>query len=138
MTSGARGSRRHLAIFNIGSRDGFRASDTEILRGLGIPPDDPRRAQKLGELERRDVGRDVAARTGQTFVPSVPIEFTGRVDGGSPHVPDGYAVVSDGRRFVVLTATSTLRALRGKEVTVTRDDRGRVLVGPALDRDIGR
>jgi type IV secretory pathway VirD2 relaxase len=110
----------------------------EMLRLLGIPPEDPRRAQKLGELERRDVGRDVAARTGQTFVPSVPPEFTGRLDIASPNVPDAYAVVSDGRRFVVLRATSALRALRGKEVTVTRDARGRVLVGPALDRDIGR
>jgi type IV secretory pathway VirD2 relaxase len=110
----------------------------EILRGLGIPPDDSRRAQKLGELERRDVGRDVAARTGETFVPSVPTEFTGHVDRGSPNVPDAYAVVSDGRRFVVLQATAALRALRGKEATVTRDDRGRVLVGPAIDRDMGR
>jgi hypothetical protein len=110
----------------------------EVLRGLGIPPDDPKREQKLGELERHDVGKAVATRTGQTFVPSVPPEFTGRVDGGNPHVPEGYAVVSDGRRFVVLRATSALRALRGKEATVTRDARGRVLIGPAIDRDMGR
>jgi uncharacterized protein DUF3363 len=128
-----------LALVGFGAEVGRALHERrEVLRGLGIPPDDPKRAQKLGELERRGIGKDVAARTGQTFVPSVPTEFTGRVDVANPHVPEGYAVVSDGRRFVVLQATSALGALRGNEVTVTRDDKGRVLVGPAIDRDIGR
>jgi YD repeat-containing protein len=48
-----------------------------------------------------------------------------------------YAVVSDGQRFILLRATPALRAAHGKTVTVTRDAKGRLLVRPDPDKDIG-
>jgi hypothetical protein len=56
-------------------------------------------------------------------------------DAGSP--AGSYAVVSDGQSFVLLRATAALRAAHGTNVTVTRDAKGRILVRPAPDRDIG-
>jgi hypothetical protein len=49
-----------------------------------------------------------------------------------------YTVVSDGQRFIVLRETPALRALHGQSVAVTRDAKGRLLVRPALDKDLGR
>jgi hypothetical protein len=110
----------------------------ETLRRLGVQPDDPNRSGKLRELERRGVGREIATRSGQAFVPSIADPFRGRVqlgDEGSPGA--SYALVSDGQRFVVLRATVALRALQGKMVTVTRDAQGRLLVRPGPGKDIG-
>jgi type IV secretory pathway VirD2 relaxase len=110
----------------------------EALRRLGVQPDDPNRSAKLRELEQRELGGQIAARSGQAFLPTAPDAFRGRVqlgEAGAPGAP--YAVVSDGRRFVVLRATAALRASHGKTVTVTRDAKGRLLVLPAPDKDIG-
>jgi hypothetical protein len=110
----------------------------EALRRLGVQPDDPNRPARLRELEQRAVGGQIAARSRQAFLPSAPDAFRGRVqlaDAG----PFGtrYAVVSDGQRFILLRATAALRASHGRAVTVTRDPKGRLLVRPAPDKDIG-
>jgi len=110
----------------------------EALRRLGVEPDDPNRSAKLQEIERRQLGGEIAARSRQAFVPTAPDAFRGRVqlgDAGSPGA--SYAVVSDGQRFVVLRATAALRAAHGKTVTVTRDAKDRLLVRPDPDKDIG-
>ena len=104
----------------------------EALVRLGVQPDDPDpdRAAKLREVERRAVGRGIAARSGRLFLPSAPDAFRGRVHVGDPGSPEGgYAVISDGQRFVVLRATPGLRAAQGKTVAITRDAQGRLLVG---------
>jgi type IV secretory pathway VirD2 relaxase len=110
----------------------------EALRRLGVQPDDPNRSAKLRELEQRDLGGQIAARSGQAFLPTAPDAFRGRVqlgDAGSPGA--SYAVVSDGQRFVLLRATAALRASHGKTVTFTRDAKGRLVVRPDPDKDIG-
>jgi hypothetical protein len=110
----------------------------EALRRLGVQPDDPSRSVTLRELERQGVGREIAARSGQAFVPSVPDAFRGRLQLGDAACPGAsYAVVSDGQRFILLHATVALRASLGKFVTVTRDDKGRLVVRSAPDKDIG-
>jgi hypothetical protein len=93
---------------------------------------------KLQEFQRRAVGGEIAARSGETFLQSPPDGFRGRVqlrDVG----PSGasYAVVSDGQRFVLLRATVALRGAEGKSVTVARDAKGRLVVRHAADQDIG-
>jgi hypothetical protein len=111
----------------------------EELRRLGIDPDDRNRVAKLRELERRALGAEIAARSGRTFLSRVPDGFRGRVEpseGRGP--PCAYTTVSDGARFVVLRTTPALRALHGQSVAVVRDAKGRRVVNPALDKDIGR
>jgi hypothetical protein len=111
----------------------------EALRRLGIEPGDPDRVAKLRELERGRLGAEIAARSGLTFLARIPDGFRGHIqpaEGVGP--PSAYAVVSDGERFVVLRATPALRAFQGQSVAVARDAKGRLVVGPALDRDIGR
>jgi len=111
----------------------------EALRCLGIGPDDPDRVAKLRELERSALGVEIAARSGMTFLARVPEGFRGRIQPGERAGPPGaYAVVSDGERFVVLRATPALRALQDQSVAVARDAKGRLVVRPALDKDIGR
>lgn len=107
----------------------------EVLRDLGTAIDDPHRDAKLKEVERRTVGEGVAARTGQQFLARAPDGFRGRLQVG----PEGalYAVVSDGTRFVLLPATRELGALSGKDVAVSRDAHGRLLVR-GLDRGLER
>jgi len=110
----------------------------EALRRLGVEPDDPNRSVKLLEVERRAVGREIAARSRQAFVPTAPDAFRGRVEPGHASLPGAsYAIVSDGQRFIVLRTTPALQAAHGKTVTVTRDAKGRLLVRPDPDRDIG-
>jgi len=112
---------------------------SEALRRLGIAPDDPDRVAKLRELERRELGAEIAARSGLTFLARVPEGFRGRIQPAErAGQPGAYAVVSDGERFVVLRSTPALRALQGQHVAVARDAKGRLVVGPARDRDIGR
>jgi hypothetical protein len=110
----------------------------EALRRLGVEPDDPNRSAKLRALEQRAVGGQIAARSGQSFLPNPPDGFSGRVQLADAS-PSGaaYAVVSDGQRFIMLRATAALRALHGKTVTVTRDAKGRLVVRRAPDKDIG-
>jgi type IV secretory pathway VirD2 relaxase len=115
------------------------AKRQEALRRLGIEPDDPARAAKLRELERRNVGAEIAARSGLTFLARVPEGFRGEIlpaHGTGP--PGAYAVVSDGARFVLLRATPALRALEGQFVAVTRDAKERLVVRPGPDRGLER
>jgi hypothetical protein len=80
----------------------------------------------------------MAARSGQTFLAPAPDSFRGRLQ-LSEAGADGaaYAVISDGRRFIVLRATVALRALNGRSVAATRDPMGRLVVRPGLDRELG-
>jgi type IV secretory pathway VirD2 relaxase len=111
----------------------------EALRRLGIGPDDPDRIAKLRELERRGLGAEIAARSGMTFLARVPEGFRGRIQPAERAGPPGaYAVVSDGQRFVVLRSTPALRALQGQSVAIARDAKGRLVVRPGPDQDIGR
>jgi hypothetical protein len=111
----------------------------EALRHMGIPPDDPGRSAKLREIERRTVGSERAAATGQRFLVDAPVVLRGRIEFVGPaSARTSYAVVSDGERFIVLPATSDLRASSGTEVTVKRGARGRLLVQPAVHIDLGR
>jgi hypothetical protein len=107
----------------------------DVLRGLGTAIDDPQRDAKLKELERGTVGEGMAARAGQQFLPKAPDRFRGRLQMGPEGAP--YAVVSDGTRFVLLPATRELRALSGKDVVVSGDAHGRLLVR-GLDRGLER
>ena len=111
----------------------------DAVRHLGIQPDDPNRWAKLREVERRAVGRDMAARSGKVFEPDTPNGFRGRISIPAGEATGGsYAVVSDASRFVVVRATDSLRAAEGRTVTLTRDAAGRALVRIGPDRDIGR
>jgi type IV secretory pathway VirD2 relaxase len=107
----------------------------ETLRALGIAPEDPRRDAKLREVERMAVGEGMAARTRQQFLAKAPDRFGGRLQMGPEGAP--YAVVSDGTRFVLVPATRELRASSGKDVEVSRDAQGRLLVR-GLDRGLER
>jgi len=101
----------------------------QVLRDLGIAPDDPLRGTKLLELERRAVGEGVSARTGQVFLAKTPETFRGRLQPPlEEHAP--YAVVSDGARFVLVPPppSAELRALVGKAIVVSRDGHGQLLV----------
>jgi type IV secretory pathway VirD2 relaxase len=107
----------------------------DMLRQLGIAADDPNRWVKLRELERRSVGNDVAASSGQSFVPGTPNTFRGRVL--STHAsPTGtsHTVVSDGERFVLVSSTPSLRSLQGRVVTLSRDAKGRLVAREAPAR----
>jgi len=110
----------------------------ETLRRLGVQADDPNRSARLREVARRALGGELAARSGQAFVPGAPDGFRGRVQLGDAGSSGGaYAALSDGQRFILLRATAALRAADGTTVTVTRDGKGRLLVRPASDKDIG-
>lgn len=106
----------------------------EVLRRLGIAPDDARRDAKLRAIERRAVGEEMAARTGQAFLDRAPDRFRGRLQAGPQGTP--YAVVTDGARFVLVPASDQVRAFAGKTVVVARDAQGRFAVRAAeRDRD---
>jgi type IV secretory pathway VirD2 relaxase len=105
-----------------------------VLHDLGIAPGDPDRVTQLRDLQRRAVGEEVAARSGQTFLAQAPSTFRGRLRSWQDH--DAYAVVNDGARFVLVPASPDLRVHVGKTVVVSRDAKGRVLVR-SPDRDRG-
>jgi hypothetical protein len=75
----------------------------------------------------------MAARTRQQFLAKASDDFRGRVRAGPEGAP--YVVVTDGSRFVLLAASRELRALEGRAVGVSRDQRGQLRVGV---RDRGR
>src|ERR1019366_4789276 len=128
-----------LAPYGFGAElKGAIAQRREALRRLGVQPDNPNRSAKLREIERRVLGREIAARSRQAFLPTAPDAFRGRVQvGDAGSAGASYAVVSDGQRFVVLRATPALQAAHGNTVTVTRDAQGRLLVRPDPGKDIG-
>jgi len=111
----------------------------DAMRFIGVAPDDPTRLAKLRELERQSVAIDVAANARQIFISSSPTTFHGRVL--SAHASStgiSYTVVSDGERFVLLKTTSSLRVLKGKMVTLSRDGRGRLVAREPPDRGLDR
>ena len=127
-----------LAPYGFGAELRQAAEDRgETLRQLAIAPDDPSRLAALRECERRAVGQQMAASLGQTFVGRMPERFRGRVEIRAAPGGSSYAVISDGSRFGVLETTTTLRAMQGKSVVISRDPKGRLVVRPDLDRGIG-
>jgi type IV secretory pathway VirD2 relaxase len=110
---------------------------SETLRTIGVAPDAPNRLVTLREIERKAVGKQVAASLGQTFVGRMPERFRGLIEMRAAPGGSSYAVVSDGSRFGVFAPTATLRAMQGKSVVVSRDAKGRLVVRPDLDRGIG-
>jgi hypothetical protein len=91
----------------------------------------------LRELERRSVGEAVARQSGDQFLGTAPDGFRGRLK-IAERTPGGgaYAVVSDGRRFVVMPLTHDAKARDGKTVTLARDPHGRLAVR-AADKERG-
>jgi hypothetical protein len=53
------------------------AQRREVLRQIGVRPDDPNRGAQLRELERMAVGRGREAATGQRFLARVPDDGAG-------------------------------------------------------------
>jgi type IV secretory pathway VirD2 relaxase len=103
------------------------------LRALGVDPDSPQRDGQLRDLERRAVGKEIAARSGRHFLDPPPARFRGVVEQGSQ---DGrYVAVSDGVRFVLLRASPQWRALQGQSVEVAHHAQGPFIVRRARDRD---
>ena len=112
---------------------------SDELKGTFYEPDDPDRVAKLRDLERRALGSEIAGRSGLAFLARVPEDFRGRIQPAGRAGPySAYSVVSDGEGFVVLRSTPALRALEGQSVAVARDTKGRVIVRPDPDRDMGR
>jgi type IV secretory pathway VirD2 relaxase len=107
----------------------------EVLRELGIKPDDPQKGAKLRDIERRAVGEGIAARTGQQFLAKAPERFHGTLQAG----PEGsrHAAVTDGVRFIVVPASRELRALSGSMVEAVRGVQGRLTIR-GRDWDRGR
>jgi type IV secretory pathway VirD2 relaxase len=98
----------------------------EVLGKLGIDPSDAKRHAKLRELERLAFGKDIARKTAETFLESVPTGFRGRLQCGPEGSP--YMAVTDGRRFVLLPASPEARSRAGQTVEVSRDATGRAVL----------
>jgi type IV secretory pathway VirD2 relaxase len=133
-----RGKTQSLAPYGFGAKLRRAAEQRrEVLRHLGIRPEDPDRIARLREVERRAVGKEIAAQCGQVFVPDSRDGFRGRVRvANAPGDGRAYAIVSDGSRFVVLHATASLRLAQGKQITIGRDAKGRVLVRTTSERGL--
>jgi type IV secretory pathway VirD2 relaxase len=127
-----------LAPYGFGSelRDAVRVRQ-DVLRRLGVTPESPDRTVALRDLERRAVGTQVAERSGQAFVERTPNGFRGRVQMEEGPTGVSYTIISDGSRFAVLETTASLRAIRGKSVTVTRDSNGGLVIRHDPDRGLG-
>jgi len=108
----------------------------EVLRELGIAPDDPQRDAKIRGLQRRAVGRKMARQTGQEFLESTPTRFRGRLERGPERSP--YLAVSDGVRFVLVPDAPEARSRIGQLVEVVRDAQGRFVALPSPSLDRGR
>jgi type IV secretory pathway VirD2 relaxase len=132
-------ARQPLAPYGFGAEVRRAAEErAAVLRALGIEPDDPDRTAKLREIERRDLGDRIAARSGQSFLPKPPGSFQGRVqlvDRGADGTP--YAVVSDGMRFVMVQASADLRTRDGRSVLLRTDRDGNVRAHDP-DKDLSR
>ena len=103
-----------------------------------VQRDHPNRIAALREVERRAVGKEIAARSGQVFVSSPRNGMRGRVELHAAPGGVSYAVVSDGSRLAVMRTTTSLRALEGKSVILARDSRGQCIVRRNRDREVGR
>jgi hypothetical protein len=98
----------------------------EVLGKLGIDPSDAERPAKLRDLERPALGKDIAKKTAETFLESVPTGFRGRLQCGPEGSP--YVAVTDSRRFVLLPASPEARSRAGQTVEVSRDATGRAVL----------
>jgi type IV secretory pathway VirD2 relaxase len=108
----------------------------EVLRELGIAPDDPQRDAKVRDLQRRAVGREMARQSGQEFLESTPARFRGRLERGPEGSP--YLAVTDGMRFVLVPDAPEARSRTGQLVEVVRDAQGRFVTLPSPSLDRGR
>jgi len=131
-------SRAGLAPYGFGAEVQRAMDERErVLRALGVDPADPTRLRKLRELERRSVGEAVARQSGEQFLGKAPDGFRGQLRIAERQRGGGaYAVVSDGRRFVVMPLTHDAKAKGGKTVTLSRDSHGRLAVR-AADKERG-
>jgi type IV secretory pathway VirD2 relaxase len=102
----------------------------QVLRELGIAPDDPRRGAKVADLERRAVGDVMARRSGQQFLEGAPNGFRGRLQPGPEGSP--YLAVSDGVRFVLIEGGPNKGSRIGQLVEVARDGSGRAVLAEEL------
>ncbi len=102
----------------------------QVLRQLGIAPDDPQRGGKIADLERRAVGEEMARQSGQPFLDSTPIGFRGRLQRGPEGSP--YLAVSDGVRFVLVKDAPQARSRTGQFVEVVQDGSGRPVLAEEL------
>jgi hypothetical protein len=110
-----------------------------FLRTVGIEPE-PREARlrALEHLERVDLGRKLAAEHGVAELAAPDLGMRGRMlacgesASGTPLV---YILDQAHRRLAVMPAAPDVAALIGKNVTVARDQKGRLVVRPdGLDR----
>jgi type IV secretory pathway VirD2 relaxase len=125
-----------LAPFGLGAEvTRARARRNDVLRELGIDPNDTGRLPKLSRVERDLVAEQFAKRSRQAVVDSPMTEFRGRAQEVIAPGGASYAIVSDGQRFVVVR-TAEARQWHGKDVAVTRDAMGRPLVRKAPDRGL--
>ncbi|MBV9946683.1 MAG: DUF3363 domain-containing protein [Myxococcales bacterium] len=88
------------------------------------------------ELERCAAGEAIAKQNPmRTFLPAIPRHFRGWIK----DAPEGarYLEVSEGLRFVLIPATPEARALIGKTVELSGDERGRLRGLQRADRDRG-
>jgi hypothetical protein len=67
-----------------------------------------------------------------------PDGLRGRVRFDASPSGGAYAIVSDGTRFAVLRTTTSLRAMQGKLIVISRDPKGRLVVGDDPGWDRGR
>ncbi|HXX70092.1 MAG TPA: DUF3363 domain-containing protein [Polyangiaceae bacterium] len=102
----------------------------QVLRELGIAPDDPERGGRIADLEKRAVGGAMARHSGQQFLESAPPGFRGRVQRGPEGSP--YLAVSDGIRFVLVKDAPEARSRTGQIVEVTRDGSGQCVLADEL------
>jgi len=132
-------NRKALAPYGFGRELQSAVSDRDnAVRGFGIDPADPRRFDKLRDVECAAVGRRIAEQTGETFVPAPPERFRGQLKIVERRPGEGaYAVVTDGARFAVVPLTRDAQASEGRMVTLSRDPQGRMQVrAPDKDRRI--
>ena len=129
---------RSLAFHGFG-RDVRQALERReaLLRSLGIEPDDADKAAKLHELERRDIGQEIAGRSGRAFLADTPPTFQGRVE-AMPSGGNGtrYALIGDGSRLIVVEATPELAFRVGQDLGIERGSGGTLVARVlGIDRD---
>jgi hypothetical protein len=86
-----------------------------------------------GRCERDAVAEQFAKRSRQAFVDIPPGGFQGRAHELFAPGANSYAIVSDGRSFVVVRTTEA-RQWHGKAITVVRDAKGTPVLQEAPDR----
>ena len=117
-----------------------RRAREQFLRAQGIDLEPKARLAALGALERRAVGEALAHKQpGRQFLDRTPAPLRGKVELTEP-LPNGKQfaqVVDRDGRFVLVSASPELRAMKDKTAEITRDKQGRLQVR-ALERDRGR